>query len=65
LKQSGQTTKFTQSKEFLDGNILSQFAEAIDFTIRVTFKPIFPQSAISTLLRARQQDNEKLTQATL
>ena len=65
LKASGQTTKFTKSKEALDGNILTKFAEAIDFRINITFKALFPQSSSSTLLRARQQDNEKLVQATL
>ena len=49
----------------MDGNILTKFAEAIDFRINITFKALFPQSSSSTLLRARQQDNEKLVQATL
>ncbi|MEI7562310.1 MAG: hypothetical protein WCJ39_00920 [bacterium] len=65
MKNSGKTTKFTKSKEALDGNILSKFAEAIDFTIRVTFKPLFSQSSQSQLLRARQQDATKLAQSNL
>ncbi len=65
LKQSGQTVKFYQSKEFLDGNILSQLKDLLDFKIHANFKPIFPQDSSATLLRARQQDSDKLFQATL
>jgi hypothetical protein len=63
LKQSGQTTKFSQGKEFLDGNILSQFVDALDFRIHAAFKPIFPQAP--QLQTTRTLDNQKLMQANL
>ena len=44
---------------------MSKFASALDFTIRIMFKPLFSQSSSSQVLRTRQQDNEKLSQASL
>lgn len=57
LKDSGQTAKFAQKKEFLDGNIKTKFADLFAFKLQVNFKPLFTKK--STTVQAKEQEEER------
>ena len=60
LRDSGQTTKFTQTKEFLDGNIRIKFAENFAFKLQVGFKPVFDATSTDTKINEQNQANTDL-----
>lgn len=57
LRDSGQMTEFSETKEFLDGNIKIKFADNFAFKVLVWFKPVFAQK--SAAIAAKEQ--EKVT----
>ena len=56
LRDSGQTTKFSKKKEFLDSNIKINFADNFAFKLQVNFKPLFPKKSAATKEKEQQQD---------
>ncbi len=60
LKDSGKTTKYSKTKEFLDGNIKINFADTFAFKLQVWFKPVFSQKATTVKLQEQAQANTDL-----
>ena len=65
LKDSGQTIKFTKTREFLDGNIKIKFADNFAFKLQVWFKPAFTQISTVTKVKEQLQANTDLNLAVL
>lgn len=65
LKDSGQTTKFTKTKEFLDSNVKIKFADNFAFKLQVWFKPVFQQKSNISKQKEQEQINKDLNLAVL
>lgn len=61
MRDSGQTTKFSQTKEFLDGNIKIKFAENLAFKLQVGFKPVFKEISADTKIKEQKQIDTDLS----
>lgn len=56
LRDSGQTSKFVEKKEFLDSNTKISFADNFAFKLQVNFKPLFPKKSNTVETKEEEQD---------
>lgn len=60
LKDSWEMVKFSETKEFLDGNIKINFSELFSFKLQFGFKPVFPKTKVVVEQKKWEENNSDL-----